>query len=56
MWGNPNGNGNLVEISHMSLYATGRGAELPAPPTIFSLGFGLLVLAFAARKTRSMRA
>lgn len=51
MWGNPNGNENLVDISHMTLYGTGTGGQLPLPGTVFLLGTGLIVLAIAGRKT-----
>ena len=50
MWGNPNGNGNRLDISHMSLYGTGTGGQLPAPGTLFLLGAGLIGLAAVARK------
>ena len=53
MWGNPNSNGNLVDLSHMSLYGTGTGAQLPVPSTLFLLGFGLIVLAVMAREKGS---
>jgi hypothetical protein len=50
MWGNPNGNGNLVDISHMTLYGTGTGGQLPVPGTAFLLGAGLIVLRVVSRK------
>jgi hypothetical protein len=50
MWGNPNGNANLVDISHMTLYGTGTSGQLPIPGTVFLLGMGLIVLAAMARK------
>lgn len=51
MWGNPNGNGNRVEISHMTLYGAGRSGQLPTPGTLLLLGTGLIGLAVVARKT-----
>jgi hypothetical protein len=49
MWGNPNGNGALMDISHMTLYGTGTGTQLSEPATFFLLGLGLIVLAATAR-------
>ena len=49
MWGNPNGNGNLMDISHMTLYGTGTGNQLSEPATLLLLGLGLIVMAATAR-------
>jgi hypothetical protein len=48
MWGNPNGNGIFVDISHMTLYSTGTGGQLPG--TALLLGAGLIVLRVVSRK------
>lgn len=45
MWGNPQGN-ELVAVSHMSLYGTGRRPpqEIPEPDSLLLLGLALLGL------------